>query len=68
MGEVVCYKRASTVDQNLDRQLPDLQCDREFVEKVSGKDMTASFQINATPLTLRKAQRSFWGSFRARLK
>lgn len=39
MGEVLCYKRVSSLDQNLDRQLPGFQCDREFVEKVSGKDM-----------------------------
>ena len=39
MGEILCYKRVSTVDQNLDRQLPGLACDREFVEKISGKDM-----------------------------
>jgi len=39
MGEVLCYKRVSSLDQNLDRQLPDLRCDREFMEKVSGKDM-----------------------------
>ena len=34
-----CYKRVSTIDQNLDRQLLNLKCDREYVEKVSGKDM-----------------------------
>lgn len=34
-----CYKRVSTVDQNLDRQLPDMEFDREYVETVSGKDM-----------------------------
>ena len=34
-----CYKRVSTVDQNLDRQLLNLICDREYIEKVSGKDM-----------------------------
>lgn len=33
-----CYKRVSTTDQNLDRQLVDLKCDREYVEKVSAKD------------------------------
>lgn len=33
-----CYKRVSTIDQNLARQLPDFVCDREYVEKVSGKD------------------------------
>jgi DNA invertase Pin-like site-specific DNA recombinase len=33
-----CYKRVSTADQNLDRQLIDLKCNREYVEKISGKD------------------------------
>jgi DNA invertase Pin-like site-specific DNA recombinase len=33
-----CYKRVSTTDQNLDRQLFGIQFDREYVEKVSGKD------------------------------
>lgn len=32
------YKRVSTADQNLERQLIDLKCDREYVEKISGKD------------------------------
>ena len=32
------YKRVSTTDQNLDRQLNGLTFDREFVEKVSGKN------------------------------
>ena len=33
------YKRVSTIDQNLDRQLHGLKFDREYVEKVSGKDI-----------------------------
>lgn len=33
-----CYKRVSTTDQNLDRQLVEVECDREYVEKVSAKD------------------------------
>jgi len=33
-----CYKRVSTTDQNLDRQLVEVACDREYVEKVSAKD------------------------------
>ena len=37
-GQVVGYKRVSTADQNLDRQLLDIQLDKEFVDKVSGKD------------------------------
>jgi DNA invertase Pin-like site-specific DNA recombinase len=32
------YKRVSTKTQNLDRQLHGLEFDREFVEKISGKD------------------------------
>jgi len=34
-----CYKRVSTNDQNTDRQLNGLIFDREFVEKVSAKDI-----------------------------
>lgn len=34
-----CYKRVSTIVQNLTRQLKDVPCDREYVEKVSGKDL-----------------------------
>jgi len=33
-----CYKRVSTAEQNIDRQLHGESFDREFVEKVSGKD------------------------------
>ncbi len=32
------YKRVSTIDQNTERQLLDIACDREYVEKISGKD------------------------------
>ena len=32
------YIRVSTVAQNTDRQLAGIECDREYVEKVSGKD------------------------------
>lgn len=38
MAKVYAYKRVSTADQNLDRQLPDLKADVEFTEKVSAKD------------------------------
>ena len=34
-----CYKRVSTIDQNLERQLLGMKFDREYVEKISGKDM-----------------------------
>ncbi len=34
-----CYKRVSTIEQNLDRQLHGYEFDREFVEKISGKDV-----------------------------
>ena len=32
------YIRVSTIQQNTDRQLVNVECDREFIEKVSGKD------------------------------
>lgn len=32
------YKRVSTIQQNTERQLVDVPCDREFVEHASGKD------------------------------
>lgn len=31
------YKRVSTTDQNTERQLLNVACDREYVEKISGK-------------------------------
>lgn len=37
-GQVVGYKRVSSVGQNLDRQLEGMPLDRVFEEKVSGKD------------------------------
>lgn len=33
------YKRVSTADQNLDRQLAGMEFDREYIEKVSGKSL-----------------------------
>jgi DNA invertase Pin-like site-specific DNA recombinase len=33
------YIRVSTVQQNTDRQLLNIDCDREYLEKLSGKDM-----------------------------
>jgi len=33
------YIRVSTISQNTDRQLLDIDCDREYIEKVSGKDL-----------------------------
>ena len=33
------YKRVSTIDQKIDRQLQGMDFDREYVEKVSGKNM-----------------------------
>lgn len=40
------YKRVSTVSQNLDRQLKGMKFDREYIEKVSGKD-TNRHQLQA---------------------
>ncbi len=37
-GQVVGYKRVSSIGQNLDRQLDGMTLDRIFEEKVSGKD------------------------------
>jgi DNA invertase Pin-like site-specific DNA recombinase len=37
-GQVVGYKRVSSIGQNLDRQLDGMSLDRIFEEKVSGKD------------------------------
>lgn len=38
MGRTIGYIRVSSVDQNTDRQLPDVQLDVTYEEKVSGKD------------------------------
>ena len=35
---VVGYKRVSSIDQNTDRQLEGVETDKQFVDKVSGKD------------------------------
>ena len=32
------YKRVSTIEQNTERQLLNIKCDREFEDKLSGKD------------------------------
>lgn len=37
-NQVVAYKRVSSVDQSLERQLQGLKFDKEFVEKVSGSN------------------------------
>ncbi len=46
------YKRVSTTDQNTERQLLDISCDREYVEKVSGKN-TNRPELQAMLLNLR---------------
>ena len=38
-GQTICYKRVSSTDQNIDRQLEGQCCDREFVDRLSGKDV-----------------------------
>lgn len=38
-GQIVGYVRVSTTDQNLDRQLDGITCDRIFQDKASGKDV-----------------------------
>ncbi|MBL4867725.1 MAG: recombinase family protein [Pseudomonadales bacterium] len=37
-GQRVGYVRVSSFDQNTERQLEDIQCDRVFTDKASGKD------------------------------
>ncbi|MBV9852143.1 MAG: recombinase family protein [Armatimonadetes bacterium] len=37
-GQRVGYVRVSTLDQNTDRQLEDIELDRRFTDRVSGKD------------------------------
>jgi DNA invertase Pin-like site-specific DNA recombinase len=39
-GQRIGYVRVSTFDQNPDRQLEDIQVDRVFTDKASGKDTT----------------------------
>jgi DNA invertase Pin-like site-specific DNA recombinase len=51
-----CYKRVSTIDQNLDRQLPGVAYDREYLEKVSGKDMNRP-QLQALLQNVREGDR-----------
>lgn len=36
---IVNYIRVSTIDQNTSRQLVDVPCDKEFIDKASGKDV-----------------------------
>ena len=38
-GQIVGYVRVSSVDQNTDRQIEQMDVDRMFVDQVSGKDM-----------------------------
>ena len=38
-GQIVGYIRVSTADQNIDRQVEQIQADRVFVDRVSGKDL-----------------------------
>ncbi|WP_136526304.1 recombinase family protein [Geomonas ferrireducens] len=38
MGRVIGYKRVSSLEQNLERQLEGVELDVEFLEKKSGKD------------------------------
>ena len=37
-GQNVGYKRVSSIDQSIDRQLPNIELDRIFTDKASGKD------------------------------
>lgn len=46
------YKRVSTTDQNTERQLLNVACDREYVEKISGKN-TNRPELQAMLLNIR---------------
>lgn len=46
------YKRVSTTDQNTERQLLNIVCDREYVEKISGKN-TNRPELQAMLLNIR---------------
>ncbi len=48
----LAYKRVSHIDQNLDRQLHGLKFDREYVEKISGKNKDRP-QLKALLLNVR---------------
>jgi hypothetical protein len=37
-GQRIVYIRVSSFDQNLGRQLDNVQVDKQFIEKASGKD------------------------------
>src|ERR1700721_2343614 len=39
IGHRIGYVRVSTFDQNPERQLENIQVDRSFIDKASGKDM-----------------------------
>ena len=46
------YKRVSTTDQNTERQLLNVACDREYIEKISGKN-TNRPELQAMLLNIR---------------
>lgn len=46
------YKRVSTTDQNTERQLLDVPCDRAYIEKISGKN-TNRPELQAMLLNIR---------------
>ena len=46
------YKRVSTTDQNTERQLLDIPCDRAYIEKISGKN-TNRPELQAMLLNIR---------------
>ena len=46
------YKRVSTTDQNTERQLLNVACDREYVEKISGKNINRP-ELQAMLLNIR---------------
>lgn len=56
MGQRIGYQRVSTVGQNTERQLEDVQVDQEFIDKASGRDRNRP-QLEAMMKYARKGDR-----------
>jgi hypothetical protein len=48
-GQRIGYIRVSSFDKNPERQLDNVQVDRHFVDKASGKDTAAARAANVRP-------------------
>lgn len=47
MGHTIGYQRVSTLDQNAERQLDGVECDKVFTDKASGKDANRPALVQA---------------------